>query len=602
MAGAAVIVVAVAAFFGWHAFEHHQRIGKPIPAALFDIAPIRLAQPDALLVSTRLRDLPRDMLSVPLLKALLTEDFVFYYDDNDGLLSLKGTLRRIAYEHQLTLGDEVIALALDQPADIALWQDPSGRLAHWMINAQRNGLTALLQTAAQVAAGDPQLTLAGTLHAHASGDKSTFATAASAAATNAASGTTSAAAITPADIPVYSLRYGAGRTLYFAGQGDKLIVFSDLAMIDGDDPSYGPAPDRNKVWEALLNSHWQVSPLRRHFGLGDFTGKHAIVAETAYLSFHYQHFFPSVEALRFDFDGKRWASYARLEGGTPSAPLDTHALWQHVPASASFCSAMPVDPARLTPVLTRLFDDADSDNAAPPASAVKGAAPSAPKASPTKQAAVQASATVLRSHLVAPAALCWYPQGGLYSPLLVAHLKDVGKASDAVDTALQALFSTAIGNKAHPSTVAQRNADTAGARQWQRAVHTDFGTFNVTLARDGEWLAFSPSSTLVDNAQAVWAKQRPALADTLPSNRPMAEVVITPRTLSALLQQAILGDLPAHQEPLLRAAAQDRLLPRINAIADFPPVALTLPDNLADGIPSSRTWQPIEWQTFSDAH
>jgi uncharacterized protein YfaA (DUF2138 family) len=559
------VALAVALFWGWQVARHRYRLSAPIPAELADIAPIPLAQPDALIISTRLRDLPRDLLQVPLLKTLLTEDFVFYYDDNDGVLGFKGALRRIAYEHQMTFSDDLLAFMLDQPADIALWHDDGGKLTHWMINARRTSLTAVLQQAAKIALHDSQLTQVGSMPA-ANGDTT----------------------------PVYQLHYGADRSLLFAGKGDKLIVFSDASMLNSD--SYGPASQRAKVWQALLDVHWQASPLRRHFGVSTFTGKHAVIAQTAFLSFHYQHFFPSLEALRFDFDGQHWQSYLRLQGGTPQAVLETRTLWQRVPVGPSLCTALPLDVTRLAAV-------------------------------------VPADGRAVTDALQAPAAICWYPEGGLYSPLIVARLRESAlsktaslsgtqPSTETIDAALGALFNASMHQPALTSgpitknnggTTVQNNDALAGTRTttslqatsrqdgteiWQRDLQTDFGVFNVTLARQGDWLAFSPQRRLVDNALAVLAKQRPALADTLPSDSPLVEAVITPRTLSALLQQAVLGDLPKREEPLLRDAAQNRLIPRLAAVQSFPPVALTLPSPLSS---ASRAWQPIEWQTLKDA-
>ncbi len=129
-------------------------------------------------------------------------------------------------------------------------------------------------------------------------------------------------------------------------------------------------------------------------------------------------------------------------------------------------------------------------------------------------------------------------------------------------------------------------------------VKTDFGRFDVTMAREGDWLVFSPNAQLVTDTLAVFANQRPALADSLPDDRSLIETVITPRTLSALLEQAALGSLPQQTEPIFREAAQNRLAPRLEALAGFPPVALILPESLQD---AQRAWQPIEWQTISDA-
>src|SRR5580698_2101790 len=128
------LVIVIAGFLGESAWRHRQRLSAPIPATLLDIAPIGLARPDAMIVSSRLRDLPRDLLNVPLLKSVLTEDFVFYYEEHDTVLGLKGTLRRIAYEHKLSIGDEVVALALEQPADVAFWRGADGKLTHWLLN------------------------------------------------------------------------------------------------------------------------------------------------------------------------------------------------------------------------------------------------------------------------------------------------------------------------------------------------------------------------------------------------------------------------------------------------------------------------------------
>jgi uncharacterized protein YfaA (DUF2138 family) len=543
-----VLVIVVAGWLGGSAWRHRQRLGAPIPASLLDIAPVRLSRPDAMLVSSRLRDLPRDMLNVPLLKSVLTEDFVFYYEERDTVLGLKGAIRRIAYEHKLSIGDEVVALALDQPADVALWHGPDGKLTHWLLNANRNGWTQLLELAAKVAASDRQLTQVGTLPL--------------------AGGATT---------PLYRLQYTPQDVLYFAGNGDKMVVFDDPAMIDGD--SYGADAERAKVWAALLDTHWQASPLRRHFGLADFKGKHTMVAETGYLSFNYQQFFPTLEALRFDFDGQNWSSYVRVAGGAPRATLDTRDLWHHVPTAASLCTAMPLEAHRLAPILAGTKDVEPLGD---------------PK---------------MLDGIHAPVAICWYPSGGLYSPLVVGRV-DARATSDA---ALDALFDASIGNSltaqsqggdttdgaAKPAPAAQVEVSTqGGARIWHRRVKTDFGRFDVTMARQGEWLVFSPNAQLVTNALAVFANQRPALADSLPADRSLIETVITPRTLSALLEQAALGSLPQQTEPILREAAQNRLTPRLQAMAGFPPVALILPESLHD---DQRAWQPIEWQTLSDA-
>ena len=135
----------------------------PQPAPERSALQLDLARPDALIESRSLAQLPKDLLRVPMLKDALSEDFVFYYQSNADRLGLIGTLRRIAYEHELELRDTLVQELLDQPAQIALWRGEDGKLAHALLRLKRGALAKTLQPLAQVAADDKQLAQVGTL-------------------------------------------------------------------------------------------------------------------------------------------------------------------------------------------------------------------------------------------------------------------------------------------------------------------------------------------------------------------------------------------------------------------------------------------------------
>src|SRR5664279_5446982 len=84
----AVALIAYATF-GW-------RTMAPVNSLKLD-----LSRPDALIRTQSLSSLPRDLLTIPLARDVLREDFLFYYEQTEDRLGLKGTLRRIAYEHEL---------------------------------------------------------------------------------------------------------------------------------------------------------------------------------------------------------------------------------------------------------------------------------------------------------------------------------------------------------------------------------------------------------------------------------------------------------------------------------------------------------------------
>lgn len=534
---AALLVMLAGTALARHLWRLYQQ-RQPIPVTLTDIAPIRLAQPDAMIVSASLRDLPRDLLEVPLLKAVLTEDFVFYYKHNSRLLGLDGTLRRIAYEHHLSLRDDLVAMALDRPADIALWRGRDGKLSHWLIDTDSSPLTTALKLVLPLAGKDRSMQQVGTLPLS---DGS--------------------------DTPLYRLSYGQQRALFLAQGNGRLLIFSDPALYAS--PRFGDASNRARVWRALLDPRWRASPLRRHFGLQPFVGKHALLIDAAAVTFNYQHFAPAIQAFRFDFDGSHWSSYLRLAGNTAPRNVDAQALWRVIPADASLCASAPVDWQRTHGALSRLHAKD-------------------PRIDPNVAGALRG-----------PAAICWFADGSIYTPLVLAPIEGGARW----DASLAAVFAASAGNswpryrQAAPTTPSAMAPLASGpAVMWQRDVPTDYGDYHMALARHGRWLVFSPDVRQVRDTLAVMDRLRPALADTLPPHAGTVVAVVTPATLSRLLGQAIEGDLPADKEPLFHQAAAQYLSPRLQALATFPPYALSLPKPLDT---THLAWQPITWHALS---
>ncbi|XHO06221.1 hypothetical protein ACEQUB_03133 [Ralstonia syzygii] len=145
--GAAALVVGAAAVVQlvWHPFGRtHALRAREVK--------LDLTLPDALIDSQSLSQLPRDVLRVPLLRDVLTEDFVAYYEGNEDRLSVAGALRRLAYEQKLDLAETVLKHVFDEPARVMLWRGPDDKLRYWVLSMQRNGLAKALETVGTVAA------------------------------------------------------------------------------------------------------------------------------------------------------------------------------------------------------------------------------------------------------------------------------------------------------------------------------------------------------------------------------------------------------------------------------------------------------------------
>ena len=274
---------------------------------------IKLAQPDVWVHSQNFALLSHDLLQVPLLKALLTEDFVYFYAQDEDWLSLQGAMRRISFEHELNWSDTLLKNIADAPADLYMWHDDSHALRYWALSMERDSLATVAQSLAKLKlAADKQLHEIGRVSI--GGD----------------------------DVPVLQVSLSASRQMVFATHGKRMVLLSDAVMAshtgeDLDDQAETLikrllADDANTRAEVV--SEWQVSTKAQPV----VNAKQTIMLSNRLFAQGYGAFIPSLRAVRFDFDGKTWVSQANV---TPTA-FDPK-IWSHLPANAAICASAPID-------------------------------------------------------------------------------------------------------------------------------------------------------------------------------------------------------------------------------------------------------------------
>ncbi|MBI2572149.1 MAG: DUF2138 family protein [Candidatus Schekmanbacteria bacterium] len=510
----------------------------------------KLFQPDAVILTTSLSSLPRDIISVPVLNDLLSEDFVFYYEENEGRLGLEGTFRRIAYERNLGVGDEILAYVLNTSAQIAFWKGKDGKLKEYLLVVPRSGLLKYAGRLAGLLGAPPAPTVADSTPPAAERDP----------LAEYEDEQLARETVLPGDpaSPVYRLEYTADKSLYFAARKDHLLVFSELELLVPEDASR-----TERVSEFLGSLDHQN--LGRRFRLPRPAGRHSVVVGAEYLSFGYQRFFPAVRALRFDFSGNRWRTHLLSSAAFPSP----QALWQYVPTGAALCAALPVALASVAEVAA----DVDAD---------------------------PALADFLTT-LSAPVAVCWYGTSELQTPLFVALAP--AKENTAATAALGRLFAATVGTweSEDGAKGPVTEATCTGGRVWSREVSSPYGPlegegmryrhhFRVTLASCGGALLFSPDPRLVDLGVGVLQKKYPALADSL-SEEPDAVVVLAPAGLAQLLESALMSSLPSAQEPVFRTSVVRSLLPLLKRAAEYPGYVLPAPQRFGE-------WEVLAWKEW----
>ena len=99
---------------------------------------------------------------------LLSDDFVFYYQHNAEKLAVIGTLRRLAFERDLSIPEQLISQILDTPAQVALWKTPDGKLSLSLARLElglaaplAKALTSVIAALTPIAQGDKQLGFIG---------------------------------------------------------------------------------------------------------------------------------------------------------------------------------------------------------------------------------------------------------------------------------------------------------------------------------------------------------------------------------------------------------------------------------------------------------
>lgn len=503
-----------------------------------------LHKPDALIESQHLARLPRDLLKVPVLHDLLSEDFVFYYEGNADRLGVVGTLRRIAYEHDLEWRDELVAEMLDDSAQIALWRGSDGKLAHALLRLRLGTLAQIGKSLAEVAAKDAQLQRVAVIRG--AGEA----------------------------VPVYRLRYGWERAVLLAGVDDQLLVFTSPALLEAEGEAAGQlGKPQVEQLDELLRGKPVFAP---RFALSALQGEHRISVSTDYLAMGYGRLLPQWAAVRAEFDGEQWSAFMAVQDLDPAA-VEFAPLWSGMPDAPAACVAVPVSHEALKAVLGKL-------------------------------SLAQSFPTALADQLGGPAALCWYADSRLHTPLLVTRLQGEAKADDA---ALGEAFGQMIGTPEpsygdQPFAVDVTQQD--GQVHWSRRVTSLWGVhaadeadnaenlegrryFDVGLARHGEMLLFSLDDRLVTKAVATLDRRYPPVAERLPDG--VVPALVSPQRLATLLEAEVLSSLPEDVESIFRNAAEAHLLPKLRAMGTHPNIAMGLPADVAGD--DDAQWVPVTW-------
>lgn len=295
-----VCIVLIA--FGWNRWR--------LPVQFDNQAQINLGAPDVWIHSQNLALMPHDVLQEPILKSVLTEDFLYFYQQDVDWLSLQGVMRRLSFEHDLNVSDTLLKDIASAPTDVYMWHDGTHGLRYWAISIERNPLLGFAQQLAKLKlVADKQITEVGRVNID--GD----------------------------DVPLLKINLSSQRTMLLVAHSKRLVLFSDSAMLTRDEGELDPHAD-TLLRSLLATDVAQRSPLINGDQAPVMTHpqQQTIWMSNRFYAQGYAAFTPDVQALRFDFDGTNWSGQANVRHVNADPQI-----WTQIPAYAASCFSTSID-------------------------------------------------------------------------------------------------------------------------------------------------------------------------------------------------------------------------------------------------------------------
>lgn len=492
--------------------------------------------PDAVISTQSLSDLPKDILKQSLLKQVLTEDFAFYYEDSSEYLSLKGALKRIAFEHEMTLFDQILNYVMSEPAEMIFWKTEYGRLDEFMLSIERSAIIDLMTFAAKISTSDSQLTK---LEERTEGTEK---------------------------FTIYKLKFGEFNQLFFTNFGNKLIVYTNYKM-----PI--PTQQRLKTWlrdDLFPSSESRGSLLDFFSGKGTEKNKHQLYLNMHFLTFGYQKYLANMDYLAFSFNEKdEWKTHGLMSGENARLALKTDALWKAVPRSPVLCLSLPLNKTSLKDLFLKTFPDKPVDSVVNNLSDNLGTCWFADSQMFTPLYVINANSGLDKEFLK-------LAFNSAIGPFVQNKPAPATVMSEKDKISFLKFVPSKFGNT------------TDGKKSGKRG-------FKVKLSSVENYLVFSADSELVDQSAMVISKKSPSLSETL-SGKDNIAAVLFPSKLSLLLKKTIKETLKDKSDSLFKETVTKRFFPSLDKMNSMPNLSLEWPKKLPE---QGKRWEELSWASIN---
>lgn len=531
--------------------ERHVEKPEVIPAPVFYSNEASPFEPDIVLITKSLSDLPSDIVKKSFLGKIITKETMFYYEDDPQYLGIEGILRRLSYEHNVELKDNILKYILSMSAEIALWKGTDGKIKDFLFIADEESLNKSI--------------LSFYLKMKQFSSDSTIRT--------------------------FTYEEKEGYYIKVGKQEIAIWNHENKLYITNLHPKYFPDGNEEKLKEVISKTVGVDNGIgfyKRLYNV-DFKDKHSIILNSEYLSFGYNYFIPSLKAVRLDYKDTNWSIQTLLMGDEKFKGTSTTDLWKAFPKSMAMCVGLPLDSDRIYGIIKKYkeltFKRLNEEE----------------KTTTEKALFSDSEIASLVQNVVAA---CWYEKSSIYTPLFIT------KTSAAKDKKLKIkfLFDNFIGaleKKYYQTKITERVENEITV--FSRDISSTYGLlksskskeyrlkfdkfFNAKLAYNDEYIIFSPDGSLVELAISTLKNKNPSVYDELKISNKNLSYLMSPFALSQLFDKFMKKALPKNQESVFRNAVEGHLSSAFKNLKQIRSFGVDMPKASEDKI---MTWQKIE--------
>jgi uncharacterized protein YfaA (DUF2138 family) len=513
---------------------------------------IDLAKPDALIITKSFSQLPIDLIKNSFVKDLIDKNIFNFYQNNASILGLRGVIKRISFEQNTTVLDKLLKFAFNKPAEIAFWKGHTGQLEYFMLVFKNSGTLGLSEKLTWLAEKDDRFNYIG--HRLFGLNK----------------------------ISTYELKYIGNRTLYISFSSENIFVYSHQGItLPEKNVQEGWVPKIKKIF-GFKSGIGVFAPL---FAVSDDSMKHSLLISTAYLSFGYQRFFPSIMAIRLDLKESLLKTFILTGKNENKDVVKSSVIWKALPLNPSLCLALPIDPTE----------------------AKNGFNSFSPE--------VKNKLFGIFDEVKSSTGICWYPNSKFYTPLFIVKTGGLENKIEEISYVFNELIGNLeakVGTNRYFKPLPVERKKLVGGQIWTRNISSPYGLLNkstgyadkmrfkkylkVTLAYYKEYLIFSPDYELVRNSIEILENRYPPISDSLTKGNLNKLLILHPKELSGLLKQSILESLPSSKDDVFREALSNNFFPTVNKFGDFSNVGLQMP--IISEVETGR-WQRLKWENLN---